>query len=122
MFESKLKMYTLQKKSSVRKVFWLFTEKVWKKGHNKGKKTKLKLYYAFVNDQTQNIVDPCQGLCQLFSIDIKYIDIAQNVATHWAIIWDTVNFPEPEEKRANFKSYQESEEYVPKFYSKWVYF
>ena len=37
----------------------------------------------------------------VLSIDIKYIDIAQKLTTHWAKMWDTVNFPEPEEKRAN---------------------
>ena len=40
---------------------------------------------------------------------MKYIDIAQNLTTQLAIMWDMVNFPEPEEKRANFTSNQKSE-------------
>ena len=59
------------------------------------------------------------------SIDIKYIDIAQNLTAQWEIMWDTVNFPEPEEKRANFTSNQKKEQYVHithYIYSKWVYF
>ena len=35
-------------------------------------------------------------------IGVKYIDIAQNLTTHWAQMWHMVNFPEPEETRANF--------------------
>ena len=30
----------------------------------------------------------------------------------WTIMWDMVNFPEPEEKRANFTSDQKSMQYV----------
>ena len=52
MFESKLNIYTIQK-SALRKVFRLFTEKVLKIGNIKGQNTNLKLYFAFVNDQTQ---------------------------------------------------------------------
>ena len=37
-------------------------------------------------------------------MDIKYIDIAQNLTTHSAKMRDTVNCPEPEEKRAHFTS------------------
>ena len=44
--------------------------------------------------------------CQSILIDNKYIDIAQNLTAQWAIMCDTVNFPEPEEKRANFTSTQ----------------
>ena len=35
MFESKLNIYTIQK-SAERKVFWLFTEEVWKKDNIEG--------------------------------------------------------------------------------------
>ena len=58
MFESKLNIYTKQK-SAERKVFWLFTEKVLKIGNIKGSNTNLKLYFAFINDQTQRILHPC---------------------------------------------------------------
>ena len=40
----------------------------------------------------------------IIDIDNKYIDIAQNLTAQWAIMWDMVNFPEPEEKQANFTS------------------
>ena len=36
----------------------------------------LKLSCAFANDQRQNILNPCEGLCQYLPIDLKYIDIA----------------------------------------------
>ena len=68
--------------------------------------TNLKLSCAFVNERTQHILHPCESLCKWISIDIKYIDITQNLITQWAILWDMVNFPEPEEKRANFTSKQ----------------
>ena len=100
MFELKLNMYTKQK-SVERKVFWQFTGKVLKIGNIKGSNTNLKLHCAFVNDQTQRILHPCEGRCQWLSIDSKYIDIAQHLTTHWTKMWDTV-FPEPEEKLANF--------------------
>ena len=35
MFESKINIYTIET-SAVKKVFWLFTEKVWKIGKIKG--------------------------------------------------------------------------------------
>ena len=54
MFESKLNIYTKQK-AAERKVFWLFTEKVLKIGNIKDSNTNLKLYFAFVNDQTHNV-------------------------------------------------------------------
>ena len=54
MFESKLNIYTKQK-AAERKVFWLFTEKVLKIGNIKGSNINLKLYFAFVNDQTHNV-------------------------------------------------------------------
>ena len=41
------------------------------------------------------------------SINIKYIDIAQNLTAQWAIMSDMVNRPGPEEKRANFTSNKE---------------
>ena len=48
--------------------------------------------------------DPCESLCQQISIGIKYNDIAQNLTIQWAIMLDTVNFPEPGIKRTNFTS------------------
>ena len=63
MFESKLNIYTKQK-SVERKVFSPFTEKVLKIGSIKGSNTNLKLYFAFVNDQTQSILHLCEGRCQ----------------------------------------------------------
>ena len=41
MLESKLNIYAIQK-SAERKVFWLFTEKVWKIGKIKGYNTNVK--------------------------------------------------------------------------------
>ena len=58
MFESKLNIYYIHK-SAERKVFWLFTEKVWKIGKIN---TNLKLFCAFVNDQTQHISHPDESL------------------------------------------------------------
>ena len=63
MFESKLNIYT-RPKSAERKVFWLFTEKVLNIGNIEGLNTNLKLYFAFVNDQTQRKLHPCEGRCQ----------------------------------------------------------
>ena len=54
MFESKLNIYTIQK-SAERKVFSLFSEKVWKMSKITCYNTNLKLYCVFVIDQTQNI-------------------------------------------------------------------
>ena len=72
MFESKLKIYYIQK-SAERKVFWLFTEKVWKRGKIN---TNLKLSWAFVNNI---FYIHMKSLCQYISIDIKNIDIAQHL-------------------------------------------
>ena len=73
MFESKLNMYYIQK-SGERKVCWLVTEIIWQIGQIN---TVVKLSCEFVDDQTQNILHPCESVYQYLSIDIRYIDIAQ---------------------------------------------
>ena len=47
------------------------------------------------------------------------------MTTQWAIMWDIVSFPEPEEKRANFTSKQKKHvicSHNSLLYSKCVYF
>ena len=56
MFESKLNINYIQK-SAERKVWWLFSEigKII---------TDVKIFCAFVNEQTQNILHPCESVYQ----------------------------------------------------------
>ena len=55
-----------------------------------GWNTNLKISCAFVNDRIQNIFE---RLCKKLFIDIKYIDIAQNLTTQWAKMCNTFDFP-----------------------------
>ena len=91
--------HLLHTKPAERKVFWLFTEKIWKMN---AINSNIKLSCAFGNYRTQKILGYIHVKVDFYWL--KYIDITQNLTTQWAIMWDMVNFPEPEEKWAHFTS------------------
>ena len=41
-----------------------------------------------------------KSLCQYLSVDIKYIDITENVTTQWAKMFNTLDFCKSEKNRA----------------------